>query len=68
LFFRATARSVIAQIIRQIGQDKTPIAVEIVGNASASQETTAINQEIAVIAIIIFAVNFGCSLIRSATF
>jgi hypothetical protein len=59
---------VIAQIIRQIGQDKTPIAVEIVGNASASQETTAINHEIAVIAIIIFAVNFGCSLIRSATF
>jgi RecA/RadA recombinase len=68
LFARAVATSVIAQMIRQIGQLKTQIAVEIVGNASASQLTTAINEEIAQTASRIFAVSFGCSLIRSATF
>lgn len=55
-------------MIRQIGQLKTQIAVEIVGNASASQLTTAINEEIAQTASRIFAVSFGCSFIRSATF
>ena len=68
LFFRATATSVIAPIIRQIGQERTQIAVEIVGIASASQDKTATNHATAVIVNIIFAVNFGCSLIRSATF
>ena len=55
-------------MIRQIGQLKTQIAVEIAGKAKASQETTAINQEMAVIAIIIFAVSLGCSFIRSQIF
>jgi hypothetical protein len=68
LFFQATATNVIAQMIRHIGQLKTQIAVAMLGNASASQETTAINHAIAVIVSIIFAVSFGCSCIRSATF
>lgn len=58
----------IAQIIRQIGQLKTQIAVEIAGKASASQLKAATNQATAVIASIMFAVSFGCSLIQSDTF
>jgi hypothetical protein len=55
-------------MIRQIGQLKTQIAVVIAGIASASQEITAINHEIAHTASIMFATSFGCSLIQSHTF
>ena len=68
LFTRAVQSNATAQMIRQIGQLKTEIAVDMLGNASASQEMIAINQEIAQTVKRIFAVSFGCSFIRSATF
>jgi hypothetical protein len=68
LFFHANATAVIHAISRHIGHVKTQIAVDILGKANASQETTAINDEMAATVIKIFAVNFGFSLIQSATF
>jgi tRNA A37 threonylcarbamoyladenosine dehydratase len=67
-FFHANATADIHAISHHIGHVKTQIAVDILGKANASQETTAINHDIAVIVNIIFAVNFGFSLIQSATF